>query len=87
MTRRVNQVQSVLFAVECVIHLDCMALDGDATFLFKVHIVEHLSLRNLNRLGTFEQTVSQGTFTVVNMGDNAEIAYVIHLWEGRVMRE
>ena len=55
-----------------------MALDGDATLFLQIHVVEHLSLGNLNRVGVLQQAVSQGRFAMVNMRNDTEIPYVIH---------
>ena len=49
-----------------------MALDCDSTFTFQVHIVQHLSLCNLNCLRIFQQTVSQCRLTVVNVCNDAK---------------
>ena len=58
-----------------------MALDRDATLALKVHVIEHLSLHILafHRFGIFQKTVGQGTFTVINMGNNTKIANILHL--------
>ena len=55
-----------------------MALDGDATLTLQIHVIEHLPLSHLDGLGVFQQTVGQGRFTMVDMGYDAEISYVIH---------
>ena len=55
-----------------------MALDGDASFAFQIHIVKHLPFCYSDRLGMFKKTVGQGRFAMVNMGNNAEIPYMIH---------
>ena len=77
-SRRVDEVQAVGFAFVHVFHLYGVALDGDAPFAFQVHIIEHLPLRHLDGVGKFEQSVGQGTFAVVNVGDDAEVAYMLH---------
>ena len=35
-----------------------MALDGDASLLLKIHIVEHLSLNDLDGIGIFQKPVA-----------------------------
>jgi len=57
-----------------------MALYGDAPFAFQVHIVQHLILKLsvCDRVGGLQQTVGQGAFAVVNVGDDAKIPYVLH---------
>ena len=63
---RVNQVQDILLPLELILvaiirmlHLDGMTLDGDAAFLLQVHVVQHLSLRNLDGVSPFQQSVGQ----------------------------
>ena len=55
-----------------------MALDGDSALALQVHIIKHLSIRDLNGISIFQQTVSQCTLTVVNVCNNAEITYILH---------
>ena len=76
--RRINQVQYILLAAPHVLHLYGVTLDGDASFLLEVHVVEHLALGYLYGLCALEQTVGQGRLAVVDMGDDAEVAYVFH---------
>ena len=81
MARSVDQVEYVFFAVAGqVFHLDRMALDGDAFFALQVHVVQDLGLHFplVERIGLFQQTVGQCRFAVVDMGYDAEIAYVFH---------
>jgi hypothetical protein len=56
--------------------------DGDSTFALDVHGVEELCLHVafLNGSGNFKKSVRKGRFSVVNMGDDAEIANVVHKW-------
>ncbi len=56
-----------------------MALDGDAALTFQVHVVQHLSVGHLNGIGEFQQAVGKGGFSVVNMGNNAKVTYILHL--------
>ena len=64
--RRVDQVERVALAVAGrVLHLDGVALDGDALFA-------------LERVGLFEQAVGKGALSVVDMGYDAEVADVFH---------
>ena len=81
MPGRVDQVQHPLFASICIVHLDRMALDGDSALAFEIHIVEHLGLHVFGGdcLGVLEQSVGEGTFPVVDVGDDAEVAYVVHI--------
>ena len=63
-----------------VFHLDGVALDGDAAFAFKVHIVKHLvdEFLVVKRMGEFQKAVGQGRFAVVDMRDDAKISDVFH---------
>ena len=66
--------------VECIVlirHLDGMTLDGDTSFLFQIHIIEHLALSDLQSGGHFEHTIGQRTLSVVDMRNNTEISYLI----------
>ena len=71
-------------AVAVVIHLDSVALDGDALFLLKVHIVQHLILHIAGGQGAgqFEEPVGQRALAVVDMRYYAEIAYSVHFHIG-----
>ena len=55
-----------------------MALDGDTALTLEVHIVEHLSFGNLYGLRTLQQSVGEGRFAMVDVGDDAEVAYMLH---------
>jgi hypothetical protein len=63
-----------------IIDLDGVALDGNALLSFQVHIVQYLRLHIPfgYGMGHFEKTVCQGTFTMVDMGDNAKIPNILH---------
>ena len=80
MSRGVNQVERVFLAVLHIIHLDCVALDGDAAFALQVHVVKNLGLHILagNRVGVLEQPVGQRTLAVVDVRHDAEVAYCLH---------
>ena len=43
-TRSVDKVQDILFTLVVVLHLDGVALDGNAALAFKIHIIKHLIL-------------------------------------------
>lgn len=80
MSRSVDEVERIVLAVEMIIHLYGMTLYCDTAFAFEVHVVEHLCLDvfGIDCFGEFEQTVGQGAFAVVDMGDDAEVAYILH---------
>ena len=79
--RRIDHVQDVFLAVFFVHHADGVSLDGNAAFAFKVHVVQelvgHLVFRD--RLGQFDHAVCKCRFTVVNVGDDAEISDIVVL--------
>ncbi len=80
-SRRVDQIQYIGLSVPgFVLHLDGVALDGDALFALEVHVVQHLRLHFAlrQRVGLLEQPVGQRTLAVVDVGDDAEVAYVFH---------
>ena len=83
MSRGIDQIERIGLTVGMVVfHLDSVALDGDTLFAFEVHIIEHLSLHFalIERVGIFEQAVSQRALTVVDMRDNTEIADIFHIY-------
>jgi hypothetical protein len=63
-----------------IIDLDGVALDGNALFPLKVHIVQHLvhHLTLTDSVGNLQKSVCQGTFSVVYMGDYAKISDILH---------
>ena len=81
MAGRVDEVQLVGFPVSrLVIERNALRLDCDAAFPLEVHGVEYL-LRHLTvgeAAAHVDETVSQGRLAVINMGDNGEVANVLH---------
>ena len=76
MPGRVDQVEFVGFAVAGLIgHTHGLGLDGDAALAFQVHAVEvliaHVAIAD--QAGKLEETIGQGRFAVVDMGDDGEI--------------
>jgi hypothetical protein len=57
-----------------------MTFYGNSFFPFQIHIIEHLvhHLPFGNCFGMFKQTIGQGTFAVIDMSDDTEIANVLH---------
>ena len=53
----VNEVERIVLAVLQVVHLDGVALDGDATLALQIHVVEHLIFSHSDSLGVFEESV------------------------------
>lgn len=64
-----------------VLHLDGMALDGDAFFAFEVHVVEGLLLELAlgDGAGLFQQAIRQRALAVVDVCDDAKIAKLLEL--------
>ena len=82
MSRCVDKVKGIAFAIAClVLHLNGVALDSDTLLALKIHIIEHLSLHLtlIQRVCLLQQTISKCTLTVVDMCDNAKVAYILHL--------
>ena len=76
-SRGVNEIQTVVLAIQTIVHLNGVTLDGDASFFFKVHVVEHLTFRHFDGLGVFQQTVGKGALSVVDVGNDAKVSDVI----------
>jgi hypothetical protein len=59
--------------------LDGVALDRDTALTFQIHIVKQLGLHIALTygVGKLQQSIGQGTFTVVNVRNNAEVAYIL----------
>ena len=79
MSRSVNKIENKFLSSGCVFHLYGMTFNGNAPLPFKVHVVEHLPLCYLYRLGMFKQAVGQGRLAMIYMRYDAEISYMIHL--------
>ena len=77
-SRGVNQIQNILFLLIHILHLYGMAFDGDTPLFFKVHVIQHLSFSHLYGIGKFQQPIRQGRFAVVDVGNNAKVAYILH---------
>lgn len=77
MPRCVHEVQLVLNPVIGFVgKADGLRLDGNAAFLFNVHVVEDLlgHLARFQPAAGLNQTVGEGGFAMVNMRDNREVA-------------
>ena len=77
----VDQIEGIMGAFEDIVHLYGMALDGDTSFALQVHVVEHLGFHVLggNSISVLQQSVGQGAFAVVDVGNDAEVADILHL--------
>ena len=79
MARSIDQVQEIFLSFLFVFHLNGMAFNSYATLPFQVHIIKDLFLQIAfgNCTGHFKQPVRQGTLPMINMGDDAEVSYVL----------
>ena len=84
--RRVDQIQAIFVPIlRGVVQANALRLDRDAALALEVHRVEHLRLHFAlaERAGQLEQSVGQGRFAMVDVGDDAEIADVLGIHELR----
>ena len=76
-SRCVDEVQLVhLTILTAVVEPDGLRLDGDAALPLKIHAVKHLRLHLAlaERARVLDETVGDGRFAVINMGDDGKIA-------------
>ena len=81
MAGRVDQVEAVGVSVfGFVVQANAFGLDGDAALALQVHGVEDLLVHfaGAERAGHFQQAVGERGFAVVDVRNNAKIAY--ELW-------
>ena len=79
MTRGVNQVQVIFFAVVGgVVQLNSGGLDGDAPLPFQLHGIQQLLrlLAQVNGLALLHKPVCQGGLAMVNVGNDGKISDV-----------
>ena len=76
----VDQVQDIRLPFMFMLHLDGVALDGDAPLPLQLHVVQHLVLEVpfLQGSGEHQEAVGQRAFAMVDMGDDTEVANMIH---------
>ncbi len=77
----INQIQYILLTLVDILHLNSLAFDCNPTFPFQVHAIQGLFLEILfaNGLGILQKTVGQCTLPMVDMGNNAKVADILHL--------
>ena len=76
------EVQGVVAAVLGLVGKgDRLALDGDPPLPLDIHVVEDLVLKIpvIDDAGVLDQAVGQRRLPVVDMGDDAEIADIVHI--------
>src|SRR5213595_1453653 len=79
MPRCIDEIQLILFAVECcVAHTYCLSFDGNALLTLQIHLVERLldQFTFGDRPCIFQQAIGKGGLAMIDMGDNAEISNV-----------
>ena len=78
MTRGVDEVEHVVFAVVLVHHRHGGRFDRDPTLPLQIHRIQMLRFRFAlgNREGRLEQTVRERGLAVVDVGDDRKIAYM-----------
>ena len=82
MPRRVDQVKGVKLAVGGGIgQADGLAFDGDAPFAFDIHVVQDLifEITIRDNMGGLDQAIGEGGLAVIDMGDDTEIANLVHM--------
>jgi hypothetical protein len=62
------------------LHLNGVALDGDAPFSLQIHVIQRLLLQLAVRdgAGGVQEPIGQRAFAVVDVCNDAEIADVVH---------
>ena len=78
MPRGVDEIENLFLSLMRIFHLDGMTLDGDATFFFQIHIIEHLSARHLDSFGVFQEAICQGGLTVIDVRNDAKVSDMLH---------
>ena len=80
MARGVDQIQGIAVPVPGLVgQAHGTGLDGDATLLFQIHVVQDLVFHDalLHGAALFDEPVGQGGLAMVDMGDDGKIADLI----------
>ncbi len=83
MARRVNKIQVKLFVIAVYIRKGHdLAFDGDSSLPFDVHCVQDLvaEISFFHQARPLNQAVGKGGFSVVYVGDDAEVPYFGHIF-------
>jgi len=81
MSRRIDEVQfKFLTAFARIGQVNRLTFDGNASFSLDIHIVQDLvtELPCINEVCMLDEAVGKRGFTVVNVGNNAEISNLSH---------
>ncbi len=82
MARGVDEIELVSFAVfRMVVECDALCFDGDATLTLQIHRVKNLRshFTVCEATADLNKAVRERGFTMVDMSDDGEISYVLHL--------
>ena len=81
MPRGIDEIELIgLTIARLIIQGYRLCLDGNPAFAFQVHRIQHL-LRHLTfgqAATDLDEAVGNGRFTVIDMGDNGEVADILH---------
>ena len=80
MTRRIHQVQGIFLPIlGGVFQPNSLGFNGNTAFTFDIHRVEnlfgHFTLGQAT--GQLDQTIGQGRFTMVDMGNDRKVTNVL----------
>jgi hypothetical protein len=71
----IDEIEFVAFSL----HSGRSEFDGDSAFLFDIHTVEDLVVVEFaDGAGEFEHSIGEGGFSVVDVGDDTEVADMLH---------
>jgi hypothetical protein len=80
-TRSIDKIEiEHLTGSACVWEQHGLAFDGNASLPFNIHVIKDLvaKLPVINQAGVLNQTVGQGGFAMIDVGNNAEISNLLH---------
>ncbi len=84
----IDQIQLVFVAVSGEVEqAHGVCLDGNASFSFKVHGIQHLlgHLALRKRASPFEQAIGESGFPMVNVSDNGKVPNELRVGHGSVV--
>ena len=81
----IQKIEFILLPVLSLVgNTHCLGLDGDAALTLYLHLVKVLfpGLAGTDNIGNAKDAVCQGRFAMVNVSDDAEVAYVLKVCHG-----
>ena len=84
MTRRVDEVKVIhLTIVGFVVKRNALGFDGNAAFAFQIHGVQDLGFHFAfsQPSAGLDQSVRESRLTMVDVGYDGKVSYVVHLYE------